>query len=176
MDLRPLAGEAFSICLLKRTQLPATLERELEVRELLLARVARPLEHLSVENGADRRRGRFDELVRGEIQHHDRCLVFRADRRELGTERFRCQSVAEQLVKRRAMDGPLVVEGESEVLGEGALAGPVEAREPDADLSHLTAIKCVPVQVEKARERVLDVVGRLVLGDLGGQAVIVRAA
>jgi hypothetical protein len=86
------------------------------------------------------------------------------------------QAVLQVLDERRAVDGALVVEGQAEVLGERALTGTVEARDPDADLVFATGLHRQLHAIEELAELLLNALGDHVLGDLSLEAAFLRGA
>ena len=86
------------------------------------------------------------------------------------------EPVLQMLEEGRAVDAALIVEGQPQVFGEGAFAGAVITRAPDADLMLSAGLHRQLHPIQKLLELLLDAVGDHVLGDLRLEAIFLGGA
>ena len=138
--------------------------------------VARPFEHLEIEDGGDVLHGGPGQHLAGEIEHDHRGGEAPGHGTQQGPGLRLVEAVLEVFEEGRPFESALVVEGQPQVLGEGAFTRAVEARGPDTDLMLATHFHGQLHPIQKLEELLLDAVGDHVLGDLRLQAFLLGRA
>jgi len=150
------------------------LQPALKRRHLQVAAVAGILQHLVVEDGGHLGQGRAGDLLAGEIEH-DHCR--REPRRDSGKQRLRLcpvQSVLQMPQEGLSIDLYRLIECETEIFGERALARAVEAGDPHSDLMAPAGFHRRLDVLQQSFELILDAVGDDILGDFRLQPLRLR--
>ena len=176
LDLRPGHARIGLNAVKKLRVAPIALEAALQRGHLQVARIPGPLQHLVVKHRRDILHRRPGEHLAGEIEEHHRSGVAAGDSGKDGPRLGRVQAILEVLEKAGAVHAHALVEGQTEILGEGTLARAVEARDPDAHLIAAAHIHCHLHPGEQALKLFLKVRGDDILGDLRPQTHLLRRA
>ena len=173
VGLRPVGAVEFLLGpLLKRHELAILLEHPLELGDLEVLRVARPLQRLQVEDSGDILHRGTGEHFAGKIEEDHGRVVDVGDGVKHRPRRVGMQPIPQEPQKGLAANLHVPIEGKSQILGEGAFPGAVEARHPHADLVAAASLLRSLHLPEQVLEAPLDVVGDHVLGDLGLQLLV----
>jgi hypothetical protein len=174
-----LPGFTFRGLLEQRQELvvtPVALQLALQRRNLEIARVAGPLQHLVEQHFGHFRHGGTGDLLARQVEHeHGGGEAFgNGGEQRLGGGAL--EPVLQVLDEGYAVDRDAIVEGQAQVLGEGAFARAIEAGDPDADFILAADIHRGFHLQQQVLELLVDALGDHVFGDFRLQSGLLRNA
>ena len=172
---RPTHPERGLDCRLEFGFLAIAFDEEFEVSDLGDLRIARPLLNFHVQHVAHRHGGVAGDLLRTEVEQDHLRVEAIGHGRQQGLGLVGAQAFLECIPEEAGAELPLGVQGEAEVLAEGALTRAIETGDPDPDL-RLTTIEGVLHQLQELDVGGVDLVGDDVLGDFRLQLRFFNAA
>jgi len=116
------------------------LQHPFQFRHFEVFRIAGPLQHLEVQDRGDVFHGCSGQHLAGQIEEDDRSIIGGGHLIEEIAGGGGSELILEEFEKAVATDHHRPVQGKSQILGEGTLAGPVETGNPDADFMTAAAL------------------------------------